>query len=407
MKIYDRWLEGELTGKTSKNKIKLLFGARQTGKSTIIKKIAPADALFINLQERTERLLFERNKDELIKRLGAIKVPKTVIIDEIQKVPSLLEDIQLVYDRNSGDFNFILSGSSARKLHTAALNLLPGRSHQFRLFPVILAEMEKRQNFEILPLPWKINLKTRFRHPHIEELLIYGALPGILLENPESKVKTLETYSELYLEEEIRREALVRNVGHFSSFLELSAVESGNIMNLTNLSHQTGIPISTLKIYYQILVDTFVGFWIFPFIHNLRKRVSKTPKFYFFDTGVRNALSRIPMQKNILKIQAGQLFEQWVVSELYNRCLYLGKEYRLYYWKTVTGVEVDAILSTPEGIIPIEIKWTQSPAKSDIKSLEIFLTTFGRIAQKGYLICRCPHKLQLSEKITAVPWEMI
>ncbi|GAG03083.1 unnamed protein product, partial [marine sediment metagenome] len=245
-KICDRWIGSKITGKVSKRKIKLLFGARQTGKSTLLKKISDSSTVLINLQDRPERLLYERNPDELIKRLRAIKGRKKILIDEIQKVPQLLGDIQLLYDENPGKFDFILSGSSARKLRGASANLLPGRAHQYKIFPVITSEMDSIKESSVLCLK-NVNVKQKFPGQSIEDIILYGTLPGIMLEARHSKGKTLETYAELYLEEEIRREALVKDIGHFSNFLELAAIESGNIMNLTGISQQSGVPVSTLK----------------------------------------------------------------------------------------------------------------------------------------------------------------
>ncbi len=404
-KIYKRWIEDSLTGKISRNKVKLLFGARQTGKSTLLKKIALSDAIVINLQERTERLLYERNPAELVKRLRAIRNPRMVLIDEIQKVPELLEDIQLLYDDDPHKFNCVLSGSSARKLHSLSANLLPGRAHQYKIFPVMLSETTGLQESNILALPKIKNKTEKFPRLEIEDILLYGCLPGIITEIQDARVKTLETYAELYLEEEIRKESLIKNISHFSSFLELSALESGNIMNLTGLSAQSGIAVSTLKTYYQALVDTFMGYWIPPFISQARKRILKTPKFYFFDTGVRNALARIPLNPQILKLQGGRLFEQWVMTELYQRCVYLGREYRLFFWKTVSGVEVDIIIATPDEVIPLEVKWAASVSKSDYKPIEIFLDTYSKISHRGFIVCRTPHKLRLTNRITALPWQ--
>ncbi|MCD6311844.1 MAG: ATP-binding protein [Elusimicrobia bacterium] len=401
--IYDRWIESEMAGNISKRKIKLLFGARQTGKSTLLKKISNPSDIFINLQDRTERLLYERNPGELIKRLRAVKGRKKILIDEIQKVPPLLDDIQLIYDENPGKFDFILSGSSARKLQRVSANLLPGRAHQYKIFPVILPETDSMKESATFSFPRHL-LKQKFPGQGIEDILVYGTLPGIILEAKRSKGKTVEAYAELYIEEEIRKEALIRNIGHFSNFLELAALESGNIMNLTGLSQQSGISVSTLKMYYQVLVDTFVGYWLAPFSMRSRKRILKTPKFYFFDTGVRNALSRLPFDRKILKIQAGKLFEQWAVTEIIRRCNYLGRGYGVSYWKTVSGREVDIVISTPREVIPVEIKWGTSPSEKDTRGLELFLETYSKIAKRGFIICRSPHKLRLTKKITAMPW---
>ena len=176
---------------------------------------------------------------------------------------------------------FIITGSSARRLRGVSANLLPGRVHQYHIFPVVLDERNVDRKSTLLPLPLKRNWNPGFPVPAIEEMLLYGNLPGVIQETRNSRKATLEAYSEIYLEEEIRREALVRRIGPFARFLELAALESGNIMNLTGLSQQLGIAVTTLRTFYQVLVDTFVGYWLMPFSTRSRKRLLTTPKFYF------------------------------------------------------------------------------------------------------------------------------
>lgn len=402
--IFPRWVQDKLTGKVSSHKIKLLFGARQTGKSTLLKKIVKTGDIFINLQDRSERIRYERSPDELVQMLRAINEPKTILIDEIQKVPQLLDDIQTVYDESSDKFNFIITGSSARKLRGVSVNLIPGRVHQYHLLPIISCERVQSIKSELFQLPMNKNWMPGFPKMDIEHSLLYGNLPGIIQESVESARATLEAYSELYIEEEIRKEALVRNIGQFSRFIELAALESGNIMNLTGLSQQSGIPVATLRIFYNVLVDTFIGYWLMPFSIRARKRLLTTPKFYFFDTGVRNALARISFDKNVLKLQSGQLFEQWVMTEFMHRCMYAGREYKISFWKTVSGAEVDIVFERPGEVIPIEVKWTASPDRTDVKSLETFIDTYPKLSNRGYIICRVSHKLQLTDRVTAIPY---
>jgi len=402
--MFPRWVQGRVSGPASRKKIKLLFGARQTGKSTLLKELSGPESILINLQDRAERSRFERNPEELAGMLKAVGRPRTVLIDEIQKVPQLLDDVQALYDENPSRYNFIITGSSSRKLKGFSINLIPGRVHQYHAFPVISCERKKYKDSAVLRMPLENKWAPGFPASGIEDMLLYGNLPGITQEKPESARATLEAYAELYIEEEIRKESLVRNVGQFSRFLELAALESGTIMNLTGLSQQSGIAVSTLSVFYQVLVDTFVGYWLRPFASRNRKRLLTTPKFYFFDTGVRNALARLAFDKNILKLQAGTLFEQWVTTELLHRCSYLGREYKLSFWKTVTGVEVDLILEKPGETIPIEVKWTDSPSYNDAKSLEIFLDANPKISSRGFVVCRTPHRIQLTKRVTAIPY---
>lgn len=404
---YPRWIEQALEGAAARRKVRLLFGARQTGKSTLLKRLAPADALLLNLQDRRERLRFERQPDELVRLLRAERRGRVVVIDEIQKVPALLEEIQIVHDQAPGRFEFLLTGSSARRLRSAAANWLPGRAHRHLLFPLTRWERKETRPPELLRPGGRRTWRGRFPASDLETLLLYGGLPGVVLEPEGSRQATLESYAELYLEEEIRREALVRNTGTFSAFLELAALESGQMMNLTKLSQQSSIAISTLRVFYQILVDTFVGFWLPPFSESPRKRLLTTPSFYFFDVGVRNALARLPLVPSLLKLQAETLFQQWVVTELHHRAQYLGRPCRLSFWRTVHGAEVDVVLSTPSETIPVEVKWTENPRPPDARHVVSFLKAHPRKSRRGFVVCRVPRPVELAPGVTAIPWQAI
>jgi predicted AAA+ superfamily ATPase len=404
MKSYPRLLESVLQAEASQAKVRMLFGARQTGKSTLLQRIAGENARIFNLQERRTRLELERDPHVFTQTLEADnRSPAVVCVDEIQKAPALLDEVQYLYDTHPGRFRFLLTGSSARKLKTASANLLPGRAHLFHLCPLILRERKGGTQSRVFPQPME-SLDMGFPKPMLEDLLLFGCLPGITLENEETKVKTLESYVDLYLEEEIRRESLVRNVGAFQQFLELAATESGRIINLTNISRESGVPVATLRTYYQILEDTFVGYRIPAYGTAGRKRVLTTPRFLFYDNGVRNAAARYRFSTDLLKTQMGLLFENWVGQELMARCLYAGRAYRLSFWRTAHGAEVDYVLETPDEAIPIEVKATESPTLADVSHLKLFLETDPQRAQRGMLVCRCRNPRRLADNIDAVPW---
>ena len=388
----------------SAGKVRLLFGARQTGKSTLLRRLADSEAIVFNLQERRTRLDLERDPRIFTQTLEAEKRRNLVVcVDEIQKVPALLDEVQYVYDRYPGQYEFYLTGSSSRRLKTSAANLLPGRAHLFHLCPVILAERHAHRTHRILPLPASTVHAPGFPEPMLDDMLLYGNLPGVGREAVETRRRTLESYVELYLEEEIRREALVRNVGAFQQFLELAAMESGGIINLTNISRESGVPVATLRTFYQVLEDTFVGYRIPAFAADGRKRVLTTPRFLFFDNGVRNAAARLKFSPDLLKTQMGRLFENLVGQELAHRCLYAGRMYQLRFWRTANGAEVDYVLETPEEVIPIEVKATESPSESDTGPLKLFMATYPERAHRGFVVCRCAAPRRLTENIEAIP----
>jgi len=175
------------------------------------------------------------------------------------------------------------------------------------------------------------SLTTGFPQPLLENLLLFGSLPEVTLENEETRVRTLESYVDLYLEEEIRRESLVGNTGAFQQLLELAATESGRCINLINISRESAVPVATLPGYYQVLEDTFLGYRIPAYGAAGRKRVVTTPRFLFYHNGVRNAAVRYGFSTDLLKIQMGLLFENWVGQELMHCCLCAGRTYRLSF----------------------------------------------------------------------------
>jgi len=401
-----RYIQDSLEGDVSLNKIRIVFGARQTGKTVLMKKILPGkNSLILNLQDSSLRQQFERDPSLLRKELAALPAGITHVgIDEIQKVPALLNELQFIYDADKKRFQFFITGSSARKLLQHSANLLPGRSHVFHLFPVCLPEVE---SYEGVSTGSAFHIKTMhppFPRMSLERNLLFGNLPVVRSENENTAQATLDSYVKTYLEEEIRSESLVRNVGAFHVFLRLAAIESGAQVNLSGLSQESGIPLSSLKNYYQILVDTFIGFWLYPYKRSGRKRLLTSPRFYFFDSGVRNAAAEISTDTNILNELGGKLLEEWVGIELYQRAQYAGRGFGVGFWRTVSGAEVDFVWQSPEEDIPIEVKWTENPTSKDARHLEIFLDEYSRRCKKGFIVCRVHRTRQISERITAIPW---
>lgn len=409
MAYYTRYIEQLLNESITSEKICLVLGARQTGKSTLLNHIIGEGAFVVNLQDRRERLRYEREPGLLIRELQALKEQEkvTVLIDEVQKVPLILDDVQFLYDQEKGKYQFYITGSSARKLKQKSANLLPGRTHLYRLAPVLLPEITTHKKSIIFPIAMKTSTSlSKFPYRSLEDLLIYGSLPGLFAESPLSRSHTLATYAQLYIEEEIRKEALVRDIGGFARFLQIAAMEAGQILNITKLSRDCHIAVNTLKAFYQLLEDTFIGIRI-PAFGRSRKRILTSPRFLFFDIGVRNALAELPIDETLLKFDPGHLFEMWVLAELWHHCQYLGRGYRVSHWRTVSGVEVDAVLETPYRVIPIEIKWTSSPRPKDAGNLQKFISLHGDLADTGYVICRCPQSQQLTDQVMAIPWNCL
>ncbi|MBI4369943.1 MAG: ATP-binding protein [Elusimicrobia bacterium] len=411
--VFDRWYSSVLAQKLRRPYVHLVFGARQTGKSTLLRVLLPPDARRVNLADPEERSRYLAHPGDFITECRALapqKKPWFVFVDEAQNAPVIFDAVQSLYDEDKTRWRFILCGSSARRLRRSGSNLLPGRSMLHRLYPLTLLEHpapDKKANCASpLPLSWpKAAADPKpFPSDNLYHRLAYGELPAIAaMPNLEDRSALLKSYAVVYLEEEIRREATIKDWGAFVRFLQLAAAESGQILNYAGISQETGISQPTVKSYYQLLEDMFVGFQISAYTKSPRKNILSTPKFFIFDVGVRHAAAGLVPSPDIIKANPGPIFEQWVGIELWKRLQYLG-EGRLYYQRTKDGAEIDFVVEINGRLIPIEVKWTQHPAIKDAKHLLVFLNENPKTANHGYMICRNAQPMRLHEKITALPW---
>lgn len=404
--MYLRYLESGLRHLLVKKGSAVIFGPRQTGKTTLIKKVLQGrrDVLSIPLQDPAVRLEFETDPSRLLNQLDALSAIKIVFIDEAQKVPDLLDAVQYAIDEKKAAF--IITGSSARKLRRKGTNLLPGRIRIFHMDPLLWAEFGwLKQPSSDLPGMSNIN---NIRNYSFRKSLIYGSLPGIVsLPDDQERRDILKAYTHVYLEEEIRAEALSRKIGAFGRFLELAARESGSNTNFSKLSQDAGVSIPTIKEFYNILYDTLVVHRVEPFSRNTRKRILKSPRYYFFDIGVRNALARFPLDDDLVNIEKGVLFEHVVILEICRRTRATGSNAKIFYWRTSAGAEVDCIIDTGAGLIPVEIKASSRVNISSLHGLRSFISEYKKDIKKAFVVTtgRVPEKL--SDTITAIPWQYL
>jgi len=414
--MFDRWYAGPLREKLGRPFVHLIFGARQTGKSTLLRTLLPPESLVFDLADPLERSRLSAHPElflQACRALPADGLGQTVFVDEAQTVPALFDAVQHLYDQDKKRWRFVLCGSSARKLRRVGANLLPGRSFLHRLYPLTTAEHPSVTRISgpaksPLSFVWPGNAAPANPFPAwgLEDRLAYGALPGIVASEMRDRPELLRAFSFIHLEEEIRREALVRDWGAFVRFLQLAARESGQILNYAALSQETGISQPTVKSYYQLLEDMFVGFRVPVFAKSPRKKLLSTPKFLLFDLGVRHAAAGLTPSGDLVSANPGPLLEQWVGIELWKRLQYLG-DGTLYYQRTRDGAEVDFIVERGGTLVPIEVKWTAHPSISDGRHLLTFLAEHPRQARRGYVVCRCTRPLELHEKITALPWSCL
>ena len=328
-----------------------VWGARQVGKTTLIHQTYPNAVYYdLLLAKNFERL--QRNPSLLGEELAILNEGDIVVIDEVQKIPQLLDEVHsLIFRKN---IRFILSGSSPRKLKRHGANLLGGRALKSVLYPLVSAEIP---DFDII------------------KAIRYGTLPRhYLISDP---WKRLSAYIGVYLNEEIREEALLRQLKTFSRFMEMAAFSNGEIVVYKNIAQDCGIDYRTVKDYFEILVDTLVGYIIPSFTHTKKRRSIQAPKFYYFDVGIANYLRN---RRNIQLGSAdfGQAFEHFIIQELVAYLGYNEKEEQLSYWRTSSGYEVDAIIGN--GRVAIEIKSTEEIQSRHLKGLKAF--------QEEYPNCR-------------------
>jgi predicted AAA+ superfamily ATPase len=385
MKYIDRAIDPLIRHTLDRGKSIFLFGARQTGKTTLVNRLDPQ--LAVSLVRPDVRLRYEkapalmRGEVEALSPLPSGRLP-LVVIDEVQKVPEIMDVVQDLIDR--GAALFLLTGSSARKLRRhAQTNLLPGRVTVLHLDPFGINEWPGES---------------------LEERLQDGALPGIVsVRDPEDREQDLAAYVTTYLEEEIRAEAAVRHLGTFARFLELAASESGGIVNLRKIASEIGVAHTTIGAYYQILEDCLIAERIEPLTTSAtRKRLTRSDRFLFFDMGVRRLAAREGRQPP--RSQWGKLFEQFIGLELLRFFRSQRRSVKVRFWRDPDGPEVDWVLDCDGVYLPIEVKWTDSPTAGDARHLNCFMAeypTFG----KGYVVCRVPRKTKIGDHVTALPWQ--
>jgi predicted AAA+ superfamily ATPase len=413
--MFGRWVEPLWRKKFAAPYVHLVFGARQTGKSTLLRKLLPDAAVWLDFSRPAERVEYLRNPDLLIQRCRALpksRRPATVVVDEAQNVPAIFDAVQHLYDSEKPRWRFVLCGSSARKLRVTGANLLPGRSFLHHLYPLLLAERPpegagKTRAETPLPMPTRGTVGgPRFPTTDLFERLTFGELPSVAIAARAQRADLLRAYTSLYLEEELRREALVKNWPAFARFLQLAAAEAGQMINYAGISREAGVSLPTVKSYYQLLEDMFIGFRVTAFSGSPRKSLLSTERFCFFDVGVRNAAAELPLETAAVRANPGPLFEQWVGIELWKRLQYLGGG-KLHYLRTKAGAEVDFIIARGARLIPIEVKWTEHPTPGDARHLLTFLDEHPKRSRHGWLICRCSAPLALTDRVTALPWSRL
>lgn len=325
-----------------------LFGPRSVGKSTWIRS-QYKDAKFVDLLSTELAIKYAKNPSLLTAAIKTEPKERWIVIDEVQKVPALLNEVHYLME-NEGYKRFILSGSSSRKLKRGAANMLGGRANKKSLYPFTAAELE--MNFDL------------------SETLNYGMLPlSVTSSEPKQKEAFLKSYLATYISEEIRAEGLVRDIGNFSRFLDLAALVAGTQVNVSGLARDAGISRDTVQGYFGVFEDTLLGSFLPAYRPRAKVKEVQKPKFYWFDTGVLNAASQAfdqPMPRD----WSGVLLEHYIHHELKSYMDYEGVRGSLGFWKTPSGTEVDFVWWFGKEVVGIEVKASKTFRKEYLKGLK-------------------------------------
>lgn len=355
-----------------------LWGARKVGKSSWLKQQFP-DSLYFDLLKTDLMIAFTQRPAllrELILAADQSQRQKPIIIDEVQKVPHLLDEVQgLIEDRG---LSFILCGSSARKLKRGQGNLLGGRAWRFAMLPLTARELGE---IDLL------------------QALNRGLVPAHYLQSQYRR--SLRAYLDDYLKEEVFDEGLTRNIPAFSRFFEAIGYSHGELTNYANIARECGVDAKTVKEYYQILVDTLLGSFVPPFKpRQNRNIISKAAKFYLFDVGVAGALQRRELSAARGE-DFGRAFEHFIYMELYAQRAYGELDHPIEFWRTKSGQEVDFVLDS--GRVAIEVKGTDRLRSADLHGIKTFVDAYQ--PRQAFIVCQEPRE-RLVDGIRILPWQL-
>ncbi len=371
--------------KFSKQHSFFLFGPRGVGKSTLLKQSFASDtSLWLDLLDSSIEEQFTRNPSDLYAIVKALPKEIThVIIDEIQKIPKLLDEVHRLIEET--DKQFILTGSSKRKLKHGAANLLAGRAFVYNLYPLSCFELNDRFD--------------------LESSLRWGTLPKIFaLSSDTEKEAFLRSYADTYLKEEIWNEQVIRKLPPFRKFLEVAAQCNGKIINYSNLAKDVGVDDKTIKEYFCILEDTLIGFFLEPFHNSFRKRLVEKPKFYFFDPGVVRSLSRrlsVPLTAQTTAY--GEAFEHAILLEFIRLGNYFQPDYRFSFIRTASDVEIDLVVERPgKPLLCIEIKSSTAINEKEISS---FIRLTKDIEDCEAIVLSQDRFMKQFDTVTCYPWK--
>jgi uncharacterized protein len=401
--MYKRHISTFITKYSKEYPILALVGPRQSGKTTLVKKLFP-NYKYLSLENINIRRAATEDPMGFLKTHGSF-----LILDEVQNVPEIFSCLQEIVDSNQETAQFILTGSSQFLLIEKISQSLAGRIVTFKLFPFTFLEIHKYEEEKGAETVFRRALPTRpaVSQEDLFHLLLKGCYPRIYDKKIDSQ-KWYENYVFTYVERDIRMLLNVRNIRVFEHFLLLCASRSGQLLDYSDLSNALGISVSTVKEWISILETSGVIFILSPFFENYSKRIVKTPKLYFIDTGLLCYLLSIQTLEHLKTHPlVGQIFETFIIGECFKRFSNLGKRPPLYFWRDQAANEIDLLIYDGRKGYPIEIKLSQTFHSSYRKVIQRWLSYEKNPTQTGLIIYCGDEPIQTDSSIPAIPWYML
>lgn len=383
----------------------IITGARQTGKTTLVKHLFENNFSYVSLDELDIRSIAVNEPREFLNRY---KFP--IIIDEIQNAPELLPYIKAVIDKDRKNGRFIITGSQQFPLMKNISESLAGRAAIFNLYPFMTSEIKGDFGYrekDVLKFLQFVSNKKIPEKPELSlgSLLLKGGYPEFYRNEKLSKNLWFSSYIQTYINRDIRGNIRNENLNDFESFLRLIASRTAQELNYSTLSRDIGLSVPTIKSWVSRLLASSVIYLLKPYYKNFGKRIIKSPKLYFIDSGLAAYLAGIDTEEHLLKgPMAGALFETFIISNLLKRFSALYIIPPLYFWKNIGGVEIDLIIEYSNDLIPLEIKLTSNIRRKHYESLTKWFNYSGSKTGSSYIISNSPITGKISKNVQNINW---
>lgn len=384
---------------TAKNyPILAILGPRQSGKTTLAKSLFPKHK-YLSLENPDIRRLAETDPRSLLEDFGG-----ALILDEVQRCPDLFSYLQEKVDEDPTPGRYILTGSQQFLLMQNISQTLAGRSAYFRLFPFSNSELIWKKSKESFLDILSFSKFAKRNPPDLLEMILKGFYPPIHDKKLEPR-RWIENYIESYVERDVRSIVNVSDLRQFENFLRLTASYAGQLVNYASISNAIGVSEPTVKRWLSVLETSGIIFLLPPWFENLSKRIVKSPKLYFVDTGILSYLLSIRDKENlVLNSHWGAVFENFVVAEFYKRFYHVGEKPQMYFYRDKTGLEVDLLVQTGSDVIPIETKASLTWNENFSFHIQKWISFQKKPISKGYVIYRGDAVLRKKDTVTCLPW---